>query len=193
VIFTDNCGPIGPSQTIRHSQSGQFTATSTGLVSFEIENFREGVPGEMLYNYTDNLCMVPQTCSFEALDNEIDANKGGTADFGIHAGPAYANKWYIILQGFTGCTPGFDMNAGTVHVPLNIDVWTWIALDLNPLWSGFYSQLDGVGEATATLNTFGPQPVAAGLALNFVYLVLQNPGSTPIFASNPVFVLFTTP
>ena len=89
--------------------------------------------------------------------------------------------------------PGFYMNKGSVHVPLNVDVWTKMALGLNYLWSGFYSQLGGLGESTATLNTFGPQPVAAGLAINFVYMVLNNPSGSPIFASNPIYVLFTSP
>lgn len=144
-------------------------------------------------NYVDNISMIPVTCSFEALDHEINANQGGTADFALAAGTDYANKWYIILQGFSGCSPGFYMNKGTVHVPLNVDIWTKMALSLNYLWPGFYSQLDAQGESTAILNSFGPQPVAAGLAINFVYMVLQNPSGTPIFASNPIYVLFTSP
>ena len=40
---------------------------------------------------------------------------------------------------------------------------------------------------------FGDQPAAFALAINFVFLVLENPGGTPIFASNPIYVLFTAP
>jgi hypothetical protein len=144
-------------------------------------------------NYIDNVRMYPDTCSFEALTHEIDTYTGGTCEFKLTPGPAYANKWYLILQNYTGCYPGFDMNGGTVHVPLNVDDWTWIALQLNPLWTGFYSQLDAQGEATAIFDSFGPQTTAFGLALNFAYMVLQNPGNTPILASNPIYVLFTAP
>jgi hypothetical protein len=144
-------------------------------------------------NFIDNVRLTAQTHSFETLTREIDTYNGGTCEFKLTPGPAFANKWYLIIQGYTGVTPGFSMNGGTVHVPLNVDDWTWIALQLNPLWTGFYSQLDAQGEATAIFDSFGAQPVAFGLALNFAYMVLQNPGNTPIFGSNPIYVLFTAP
>ncbi|MFH1998364.1 MAG: hypothetical protein ABIK28_01725 [Planctomycetota bacterium] len=134
--------------------------------------------------------LTAQTFSFEADPREIDTYNGGTVELKLTPGPAYANKWYIILQGVTGFHPGFNMNMGSVHVPLNLDTWTWIALSLNPLWTGFYSQLDSQGEATAILDTFGPQPEAWAVALDFVYIVLENPGDTPIFASNSIYTLF---
>jgi len=141
----------------------------------------------------DNVRLTAQSYSFETETREINTYVGGTAQFKLSPGPAYAGKWYIILQGFSGFHPGFDMNGGTVHVPLNPDAWTFVALDLNPLWPGFFSQLDANGEATATFDSFGDQPKAFSLAIDFVFMVLQNPGSTPIFASNPIYVLFTAP
>lgn len=192
-IFTDLCGTLVPNQIKRNSRSADYTATNTGLVTLSLTNWRSGSEDDPVHNYADNVRMTAQTFSFEAKTREINTYVGGTAEFELTPGPAFANKGYIVLQGVSGNYPGFDMNAGAVHVPLNLDVWTWVALDLNPFWTGFYSQLDGNGEATAVFNSFGDQPAAFALAINFVYLVLENPGSTPIFASNPVYVLFTAP
>ncbi|MBU0755749.1 MAG: hypothetical protein KJ645_11460 [Planctomycetes bacterium] len=161
------------------------------MVSFEIINWRTTITE--LTNYIDNVHMTAQTYTFEALTREIDTYVGGTNQFELTAGPAYANKWYIILQGVSGFDPGFNMNGGTVHVPLNLDDWTWFALSLNPYWTGFYGQLDAQGESSATFSSFGPQPLMFGYAVNFTYMILQTPTGTPIFASNPISVLFTAP
>lgn len=146
-----------------------------------------------LDNYIDNVRMIAHTYTFETLNREIDTYNGGAPQFLLTPGPAYADKWYVILQGYSGNVPGFNMNHGTVHVPLNVDAWTKIALGLNMIWPGFYGQLDAQGEASATFNTYGPQPAAFSLALNFVFIVFQNKGSTPIYASNPIYEIFTAP
>jgi hypothetical protein len=192
-IFTDACGSLSPNQVKRTSGSGSYTAAKTGLVTLDLKNWRSGLETDSVHNYADNVRMTAQTFSFEAKTREINTYVGGTPQFELTAGPAYAGKWYIILQGVSGNDPGFDMNGHTVHVPLNLDAWTWVALDLNPFWTGFYSQLDANGEAAAVFNSFGDQPAAFALAIHFVYLVLENPGNTPVFASNPIYVLFTAP
>jgi hypothetical protein len=166
-----------------------YTATTTGMVTFELHNWKDGAYDPDLINYADHVRMYPQNPNFIALQHEIDINVGGTATFMLDAGAAYANKYSIILQSITGNHPGFDMNGN--HIPLNMDVWSWMALDftLQGFWSGFYGPLDANGQSTAVFNTFGAQPAAYGLIINFAYMVLQNPTNTPVFASYPIYVL----
>jgi hypothetical protein len=167
-----------------------YTATATGMVTFEILNWKDGDPDTDLENYIDHVLMYPQDPSFIAVQRELNSTSGGSATLTIDAGAAHANKWYLVLSGFSGNHPGFTIN-GT-QVPLNQDLWTTLAVSfaLQGFWAGFYTSLDGNGQSTAVLNTFGPQPGLQGVALNFCYMVLQNPTNSPIFASNPIYVLF---
>ena len=160
------------------------------MVELDLFNWRDGIE-TTIDNYIDNIQVNLQNPTFEALNREVSASSGGVFNFDIKPGPAYANKWYIILQGYTGNHPGFNMSAGVVHVPLNVDLWTDIALGLNPFWNNFYASLDGNGHSDASMSTFGPQPVAQGLALYAVVLVLKNPSNSVEFATNPVSILFT--
>jgi hypothetical protein len=189
-IVTDNCGVSPGASDIRNHITASCVATTTGMVELEVYNWREGLEST-IENYIDNIRVYMQNPTFEALNREVSASSGGVFNFDINPGPAYANQWYMILQGFTGNHPGFNMSAGAVHVPLNADVWTDIALGLNPFWNNFYSALDGNGHSDASMSTFGPQPIAEGLALYLDVLVLKNPSDTVVFATNPISVLFT--
>jgi hypothetical protein len=166
-------------------------ATKSGYVTLEVRNWRDEFFTDDIKNYIDNIKVEPIDITLTATSSLVSASVGGTFTFDVNPGPAYANKWYIILQGFSGTYPGFNINAGTVHVPLNTDIWTNIALGLNPFWPGFYTNLDASGFSSASMSTFGPQPVALYLTLYLCVMVLQNPSSTPIFATNPVHVTFT--
>lgn len=168
--------------------SGTYTATATGYVNFQIYNWRDEEETTNVTNYVDNVRIYPETPNFETATREITASGGGTADFTIDAGAAYANKQYIILSCFSNCHPGFVKN-GT-HVPINIDFWTYMAIEfsLAGYWAGFYTTLDANGQGSATFNTFGPQPAAKELVLYFSYMVMNKPTSQPIFASHPIYV-----
>jgi hypothetical protein len=191
VIASDQCGYLTGNYTyVRRHISGTYTAAQTGLVNLEIHNWSsEGNPGKV-HNHLDNLQVAPEHPIFEALNPEIVANEGGVFQFNIDAGSEYGNKIFIILQSFSGSDPGFYMNGGTVHVPLNPDIWTNVALNLNSYWHNFYGLLDMNGQAYAEMSTFGPQPNAELVAIHLVALVLEDSGFIPIFASNPVNVLF---
>ena len=127
---------------------------------------------------------------FEALNREIVAGQGGAFQFQIDAGSEYANKMFLVLQSLEGCTPGFDLNSGAVHVHLNPDAWMFMALKLNPYWCNFYGLLDAEGRAYAEMSTFGPQPQANRLAIYLTALVLDDYGMVPLISTNPVSVLF---
>jgi len=157
----------------------------------KLYNYRNEAVNPNVKNYYDNFRVYATYPNFFAHNHEISCATGGKCDFTLQLWPAMGGKPYIILSGMTGMDPGFDMAAGTIHVPLNADFWTYMAFNFYPYWPGFQSFLDANGVATATLDTFTPLPSSAiGLAMYFDYLVLKSAWSTPIFSSFPVYVLF---
>ncbi|MHC4944498.1 MAG: hypothetical protein ACYTG7_15890, partial [Planctomycetota bacterium] len=178
-IAVDEAGIITSATDVYHHISETFTANKTGMVELEILHERADAYDENVEHYVDNICVCPENAEMEALNHELPAPAGGVFDFQIDAGAQYANKMFIILQSFTGCDPGFNMNGGQVHVPLIADWWTYLALSLNPYWCNFYGMLDHSGRATANMNTFGPQPAAQGGAIYLAALVLEDSGFIP--------------
>lgn len=180
---------IGPID-VRSSMSGTYTATTTGFVEMRIHNWsEEGNPGKV-HNYIDNIRVYPVEPVLEAVNRKMVAADGGVFSFNIDAGPAFANKMYLILQNVSGCTPGFNLNENTVHVPLNFDEWTSMALAMNPYWCNFFGLLDAEGKAYAEMSTFGPVPGAEDISIRLVALLMEDHGFIPRACSNPVYVLF---
>lgn len=139
----------------------------------------------------DNIRVYPQNATFEIDSRELSVSGAGSAGLTLNAGPSYGGKDYIIFASVTGTYPGFSVSG--VDVPLNLDVFTWLAFSLinTPVFSNFMSVLDGSGQATANFQVFSATPEALGMAIYFDYVLLANPGKTPIlFASNPVYALF---
>ncbi|MFH1999979.1 MAG: hypothetical protein ABIK28_09870 [Planctomycetota bacterium] len=194
MIFTEACGYIAGTPVpniVRTSHSGTYTATTSGYVTLEIENFRGGDFTTDIKNFIDNIDVRQQNPTFTISNPEISAQTGGTFNFQVNVGPAYANKWMIVIQGVTGTYPGFNMAMGSIHVALNMDFWTDIALGFNPYWPGFFGPLDGNGQKTPSMSTFGPLPPSAvGLALYLDTLILQSAAGTVLGATNSVSVLF---
>jgi hypothetical protein len=111
--------------------------------------------------------------SFSA--NCIAASTGGTIGFLLNGGAANAGRTYFIAGSVTGIEPGMHFKGG-VHLPLNWDAFSDVVLNQvnTPPFKNFMGSLDGNDKAQAELNTLGPVPQAAGLLMNFAY-VLDNP------------------
>jgi hypothetical protein len=157
-----------------------------------ITNWRAGLYTLNVENFIDNISITPQVPNFVSSPLEISVATGGTVNFALDAGPTYAGKTYIILTGVTGTHPGFALSG--INVPLNMDVWTFMAFDLinSPLMPGFLSSLDGSGQGSAAFNAYGTFPPSAlYLTLYFDYLVLKGVSGPPVlFASYPAYTLF---
>ena len=191
-IASHTCGTIPAYSDIRKTLTGTFTAPTTGPYTFKFNNWRNDVQTTDIKNYVDNIRFAPQTPNFSCSPRHLSASTGGSSTFTLDAGPAYAGKDYVIFSGVTGTYPGFTWSG--VHVPLNLDTWTWTAFSLinTAVMQNFMAALDANGQATAVFAALAPlPPEAVGLALYFDYVVLKNPGSPPVvFASHPLYVLF---
>ena len=114
------------------------------------------------------------------------AAQGALVDYLMDAGASNANRSYLVLCTLSGTTPGFNLPGGK-NMPINWDAFTTLALSAlgTPVFQNFMGQLDGSGQATATLDTLGPlDPVMIGQTMSFAYLLGYPPGWD--FTSNPV-------
>lgn len=120
-----------------------------------------------------------------ADDYTLSAGSGGAIDFALDAGVAHAGRLYLLVGSMSGTVPGTPLSTG-LTVPLNFDwftLWTLNAAN-SPALSGSFGTLDGVGEASAFLDT-DPLPLSmVGLTADFAYLLLAYPD----FVSNAVAV-----
>lgn len=193
MIVSDACGTLTPQTDIRHSGSGSFTATTTGPVLLEVDNWRSGYYTSLVRNYVDNIRVRHEDADFTTTKREISGYVGGTSTLYLEPGSAHAGKDYIVLSGATGTWPGITVSG--IPVPLNTDAWTWVAYSLinTQVFSGFMGKIDAFGNATAQIDTLGPLSYEAiGHVLYFDFLLLGNPGSLPVvYASDPVYLLIT--
>jgi hypothetical protein len=95
-----------------------------------------------------------------------------------------AGEIYQAFLSASGAWPGVNLPP---HVPLNIDIFTTIAIDLvnTPLFVNFLGQLDARGRARLTFAL--PAPIAAatvGMRFNFVGISVD--GSNRYSVTNPV-------
>ena len=118
----------------------------------------------------------------------LSAASGGVIDLKLDAGASHAGRSYFVLGSLSGMHPGIPLGSG-VTVPLNLDLFTYLAVELvnSPACVDFSGTLDGLGGRTATLNAPGSLPaMLAGESLYFAYL-LCGPLN---FASNPIAIEF---
>ena len=192
MIINDSCGFLAAGATKRSTLNAQFTATTTGPLDLEFNNWREGVYSPDIHSYIDNVSVYPQNPVFLASPFEVSVSAGGIANLELDPGAGFSGQDYLVLTGLTGTYPGFPLKG--VHVPLNFDVVTTTAFSLinTPVMQNFLGTLDGNGQATAVFSAFGlPSPAAIGLALYFDALVYRSTGGPPVeLASNPIYVFF---
>jgi hypothetical protein len=122
--------------------------------------------------------------TLEADSFELPEMTGGTVNMSLDAGPGNGNRWYVVLGAISGTNPGVPLPQNKAILPLNWDAFTnGMINNLNSIfYQNFLGQLDGLGQAMATLN-LGPAPGTGGLlVLSFAY-TLGNPFN---FVSNPV-------
>ncbi len=112
----------------------------------------------------------------------LSAATGGVVDISLGAGPANGNRQYLLLGSATGTSPGLPLPGGAT-LPIKWDILTNIIMSSlgSPVFANFTGVLSAQGDATATLDTFGPlDPATAGLTLYLAYFLKPN----PFYASN---------
>ncbi|MCA8969366.1 MAG: aryl-sulfate sulfotransferase [Planctomycetes bacterium] len=118
----------------------------------------------------------------------LSVSPGGSIDLDLVTGSQHAGSTYWVLGTLSGTTPGLTLP--TVHVPLNVDSWTWdtIAYPNTALLARTLGVLDTNGRASASLLTVRPgliPPALIGLRFDHAYIVIDQTNAIT-FASNPV-------
>jgi len=114
----------------------------------------------------------------------ISLGAGGTASFGIDAGPTFAGRLHLLLGSLTGSSPATTV--GGIDIPLVVDAYTLFTLanPIAPPLVGALGALDGGGLGSASLSLPpASDPGLAGLTLHYAYIL---PLPTLDFASNAV-------
>lgn len=174
----------------RHHLTGTYTATTTGLHTLNIHNYRNANKTD-LFNYIDDIKFSPDTTNFAISDDNISIATGGGVQLLLDAGSNNANAPYLVLMS-GGSHPGFSYSG--VHIHLNMDNFFNLSRNManGPIFQNTLGTLDASGQATAVFNVPGPvSPVHLGKHYTFAYVLTQSPGKPPVtFASYPVLINF---
>ncbi len=128
---------------------------------------------------------VVATANVRSLWSDVDTaslSLGGTVNFHLDLGPAYAGAPYIFAGSLTGTTPGVPLAPGVV-VPLVPDFWTTFMLQYpnTAPYANTLNALDSAGRNVATLTLApGLPPSLVGL-VGYHAAVVVGPG---LFATN---------
>ncbi len=130
-------------------------------------------------------CGVAEGCSLGIDVDSIVLSNGGSQVLSLHGGAGFAGFGYILLGAATGTAPGLQVTP-TVHLDLNVDFYfNLLASSPNTFIVPSLGNLDGSGEATATLTLPAlPGLIGSPITLNHAYLVFQPVGGAIKFASN---------
>ena len=122
--------------------------------------------------------------SIWASTYSFSGSAGADFDLLLDAGTAYAGREYAVVGGMSGGYPGYTLPGGNV-LPVNFDAVTTIIINNmnSAMLQNFRANLDGEGEGTATVNSFGPiNPLYIGETLTFAFTLTVSYD----FVSNPV-------
>jgi hypothetical protein len=117
--------------------------------------------------------------------HQLPIRIGGAQRFTIGAGKAHANRLYWMFGSITGTVPG--VNVLGVHVPLNPDLYTNVALSAvnTTVFTNFRGKLDANGRASASFNLPANVPLPSGFTFHHAYVVYDASGKIHM-ASNAV-------
>lgn len=173
--------------------TGTFTAAATGLVPFDILNWKDGASSALNVNFIDNISVRPDQSELDLSVNEISCARGGRSRLTVAAGKAYTFRPFVILVSLQGTWPGVRSHG--VDVPVNVDSWTHKILGLvdSPYFVNFRGTLDAYGNAAALFDTCGPvshEQFDVGRVIYFDCVVLkEDQTSIVIEATQPGHVL----
>ncbi len=125
---------------------------------------------------------VPLSLTADAHELSLSVANSQTMTIDAGVGNAGGNYWLFTGFAASGDTPGVTMAPGVV-IPLNQpDPLTSFVIGLTqlgggaPTFAGWKSTLDGAGQASPSLNTFGPTPAPLGVTLHHAALVYTSNG-----------------
>lgn len=157
-----------------------------------IENSTTLNSSTLLYNYIDNISIVPWMPNLLVDNYNIPCQTGGTANLTIKAGMGNGNKDYWIWMSVTGNYPGTPVGSHTM--PLNWDILLQLGLMYPnfPGTTGFIGKTSSFGTAFASF-TLPPDPQLnyMDMPIYFAYMIMAPGPSFPIyFVSLPVHIKY---
>jgi hypothetical protein len=186
LIAEHDFGYVGSGNPEDTTLTGTYTPAASGYYTLDIQNKRKnGVSTSLLYNFIDIITLAPQNPMLSADGVIFSQFYPTTITYDLTAGSAYANHEYWMWVGFTQTYPGINLSG--VNIPLNYDLLVEMCLRYPGIpGSGFLGQLDGNGDAEASLF-WKPTADLKGATLYMTYVVLSPGGKLPVLAaSNPV-------
>jgi len=158
--------------------------------TLKIENTRNLTSSSLLYNYIDNISLIPVMPNLAVSDMNIPCSTGKQVTFTIKAGLSNSGKPYMMWMSATGNFPGVMVQGQ--HIPLNMDALFLFGLS-NPNFAGstgFIGNLDFFGMASPTLTL--PPDIHKnfeGIPIYFAYVITAPGPKLPIsFVSTPVHI-----
>lgn len=102
-------------------------------------------------------------------NNVISDSAGGSIIFRLNAGPANADRTYLLLASSSGTEPGYVLPGGMV-LPLNPDAFSFMVINWinSPVFTDFLGTLNQSGVGNASMNV-PPNTGYAGEMLHFAY------------------------
>ena len=130
---------------------------------------------------------VYQRSSFWSDVENVSIQAGGSQNLWLDAGVAHAAAPYVVVGTMSGTSPGTQL--GSVHLPINVDGYTWVVLGMPPtfFWQ-FQGLLSGSGTASARFDLPAGLPLVGPLELHHAFVAVDAQGGIAV-ASNAVRLL----
>ena len=122
--------------------------------------------------------------SLMATPAVISSAAGGAQNWTIDCGAAQAARIYVVLATAGGTRPGFASPLGPQVIPLNLDAWTQLSLDLAGavIYPGSIGVTDAAGAASGAFSL--PPAILGPIDLHHA-AVLLDAQLTSTFVSEP--------
>lgn len=175
-IGTDTAGVVSSAAGFNSGDGSQCHFNNAG--DFAVRpNLNGALVGAVIRTHVGSLFAEPAS---------VSATTGGSQNFAFDCGAARAFNIYALIGSSSGTRPGFPSPFGPQTIPLNLDPWTQLSLDLSntAIYSNTLSLLDANGRGTASFN-LPALPVFAGTDLHHAVVALDFNLATT-FVTEPV-------
>ena len=173
---------LGPGGQQDNVGSGRNTISADGLrVAFYTNSTSFLSPDLNGFDADVYVATCPEPLSADATTL---SSAGGLVNLELSPGGAFAGRDYALLGSLSGTTPGTPLPGSGASLPLALDAFTNVLLQLanGPLLPGFLGSLDAEGRAQAAIAMPALPPALVGVQLSLAFLT-ANPFD---FGSNAV-------
>lgn len=157
-----------------------YTPATSGIYSLEVYNYRNSAPTTCVYNYIDDIAMIPQNSDLTVYPQTMSAVAGGQIYLTLIPGAAHAGEDYIVLMS-RGSHPGFPMNG--FQIPLNRDDIFFFSLNNanGGIFQNTIGTIDASGYGSPRVNVpSNLDPSYVGQCYSVAFMLTATSGSPPV-------------